>query len=120
MVKLGFDAPYDEQVWNDCMTVAECETPQVTAWPRSEVYTLATDDFVRRGGAAVGYLRQRAWGNDVVNALLAWQADSAATAEEAARHFLATRGDLWHTWLAPQDVARLETRIEQVEPGTGP
>lgn len=111
MVKLGFDAPYDEELWNDCMTVAECDTPRITAWPRSEVYTLATDRFVRRAGGAVGYLRERAWGNDVVNALLAWQAENDASAEDTARHFLASRADVWNTWLTPENAVRLEDAI---------
>ncbi len=111
MVKLGFDAPYDEVLWNDCMTVAECDAPQITAWPRSEVYTLASDDFVRRAGPALDYLRKRSWGNDVVNALLAWQADNAATATQTAREFLSSRDDIWRGWLAPADATRLEAAL---------
>jgi glycine betaine/proline transport system substrate-binding protein len=105
MVKLNFDAAYDEQLWNTCMIDPSCPAPQVTAWPRSEVYTVVTDDFARRGAATLAYLRNRSFGNHTLNQLLAWKADNEASSEATALRFLDNGEDIWSEWVSP-DVAR--------------
>lgn len=107
MVKLSFDAPYDDTLWHECIIDPDCPSPQVTAWPRSEVYTVATDAFVRSTDGAQRYLAKRTFGNDVVNDLLAWQADNAATPRATAEHFLVTYPELWQTWLAEDDHSKV-------------
>ena len=99
MVKLNFDAPYDEAEWHGCTIDPDCPAPRITAWPRSEVYTVATDEFVRRGNGALDYLRKRSLGNDVLNNLLAWMDDNGADAETTALHFLRQQEALWGEWV---------------------
>lgn len=104
MVKLNFDAPYDEALWNDCMIDPDCPAPRITSWPRSEVYTVVTDDFARRGNGALGYLRKRSLTNETLNDLLAWEADNDASAQETALHFLRTQDAVWREFV-PEAVA---------------
>lgn len=112
MVKLNFDAAYDEDEWNACIVDPDCPAPRVTAWPRSEVYTVVTDDFARRGDGALSYLDQRSLGNDVLNDLLAWKADNRASGEEAARHFLTTHENIWTAWVGPDAQQAIEDHLD--------
>lgn len=102
MVKLNFDAPYDDTLWHGCIIDPDCPNPEVTAWPRSEVYTVVTDAFARRADGAVSYLEKRSLGNNVLNDLLAWQAEHQATAEETARHFLLDYEPIWTAWVGQE------------------
>lgn len=103
MVKLNFDAAYDEELWNTCIIDPHCPAPQVTAWPRSEVYTMVTDAFLRQGGGgALGYLRQRSLDNPTLNRLLAWKAENEATAEQTALQFLSNGTDIWTRWVTDE------------------
>ncbi|WP_136656438.1 ABC transporter substrate-binding protein [Nitratireductor sp. XY-223] len=104
MVRLGFGVPHDKEQWDTCTSQAECENPQKNAWPKSEVYTVVTDEFQKRGGIAYDYLATRKWGNKTVNSLLAWMVDNQATGEDGARYFLENHEDIWTTWVTP-DVA---------------
>jgi len=105
MVRVDLGAPYDEQEWKRCITVADCPDPQLTEWPLEKVQTLVTTSFAARaGGDVMAYLEKRNWSNELVNQLLAYMADNQATGEEGARYFLATHPDVWQSWV-PADIA---------------
>jgi glycine betaine/proline transport system substrate-binding protein len=104
MVKLDAGVPHDAAVWNACNAKTECDKPVKNDWANAEVYTVVTDRFKNAGGPAFSYLKNRGWGNDTVNALMAWMSDNQATGADGARHFLKTQPELWTQWV-PTDVA---------------
>ncbi len=104
MVKLDAGYPHDKEAFETCNSKADCDKPTKTDWARAEVFTVVTDRFSKAGGPAVGYLQQRSWGNDTVNALLAWMSENQATGADGARHFLKTQPEVWSTWVSA-DVA---------------
>jgi glycine betaine/proline transport system substrate-binding protein len=48
------------------------------------------------------YIQKRQWGNDTVNALLAWMSDNQATGEEGAEYFLKNNEDIWTRWVSEE------------------
>lgn len=111
MVKLDAGVPHDAAAWQACNAKTECDNPIKSDWARAEVFTVVTDRFKQAGGPAYEYLGKRSWGNETVNALLAWMSDNQATGEDGARHFLQTRPELWKTWVTPQAAARIEAAL---------
>lgn len=111
MVKLGYDAPYDEAEWKRCNTVADCPDPKLNAWPKDTVETLVTTDFAKRAGPAMDYLKTRSWSNATVNKLLAWMTDNQATGEEGATYFLENNEDIWTKWVSPEVAEKVKAAL---------
>ena len=82
-----------------------------TDWARAEVFTVVTDRFQKAGGPAIDYLKQRAWGNDTVNALLAWMSDNQATGADGAAHFLKTQPEVWSGWVSPEVAEKVKAAL---------
>lgn len=112
MVKLDAGVPHDDATWQACNTKTECTDPQKNDWARAEVFTVVTDRFKQAGGPAWDYLARRAWGNDTVNALLAWMSDNQATGEDGARHFLKTQPALWEGWVSAEAAEKIRAALE--------
>ena len=112
MVKLDAGVPFNKEAFENCNSkTLECAKPAKTDWARSEVFTVVTDRFKQAGGPAYGYLQQRAWGNDTVNALLAWMGSNQATGADGARHFLKTQPEVWQAWVAPEVAERVKAAL---------
>jgi glycine betaine/proline transport system substrate-binding protein len=111
MVRLEAGVPLDRAAFDACNARADCANPVRTDWPTAEVYTVVTDRFRREGGEAFEYLARRSWGNDTVNALLAWMSEQQADGEAGARHFLRTGQDLWRNWVTPEAAQRIEAAL---------
>lgn len=93
--------------WDNCITKAEqdCADPKPTSWTKSAVDTVVTDKFFKAGGPAIGYLKQRVFPGDAMNAMLVYMADKQATGEDAAYYFLSNHEDIWTKWV-PDEVAK--------------
>jgi len=111
MVRLDLGAPYDEEEWDRCTTVAECPDPQPTEWPRDTVQTLVTTEFAERAGPALDYLQARAWMNDTVNEISAYMTDNQATGEDGAFYFLNNYEDIWSEWVSPDVAERVKSSL---------
>jgi len=109
MVRLDFEVPHNKIEWDTCTAVQDCAEPKPNAWPKSEVYTVVTGKFRRRGGDAYRYLASRSWSNRTVNGLMAWMEDNRATAEETARYFLESNEALWSSWVTQDAAERLKS-----------
>ncbi len=109
MVRLGFGVPHSKEEWDSCTSILECADPKPNAWPKSEVYTVVTDEFKKRGGTAYNYLANRSWDNKTVNSLLAWMNDNQGTGEDGARYFLETNEALWTTWVTPEAADKIKS-----------
>ena len=88
MVKLPFEKPLDRAEFDRCTVVPDCPDPEVTDYPKSEVFTVVTKTFSQKNAVVMDYLGKRSWKNDTVNGILAWMDEEQATNEDAARHFL--------------------------------
>ncbi|WP_273692315.1 ABC transporter substrate-binding protein [Ketogulonicigenium vulgare] len=111
MVMLPFEAGVDEEHYVECISVVGCPDPQVTAYPVAEVFTVVTQQMAENNPVAVGYLETRAWGNDTVNAILAWQMENQATNEDAAWWFFENFPEVWGAWLSDDARTSVESAI---------
>ena len=111
MVALDMEAEHDSEEWDTCTVKADCENPQVNDWAPAKVFTVVTDDFAESNAVAMEYLQTRAWDNDTVNALLAWQADEKASNEDAAFYFLENNEDVWTPWVSEEVAERVRSAL---------
>lgn len=111
MKLLAFDVPFDEKQWKSCTTQPDCQNPKKNAWPVSEVYTLMAAHLKKDAPAAAKYLETRAWGNDIVNKVLAWKDENQATGEDTALHFLESQPDVWTKWVSPEVAKKVKAAL---------
>ena len=97
MVKVE-TAPYDEAK-HSCNATEDCAAPALSDYPRADVVTTATADFVEREPEVAELMRKVSFTNAQMNEILAWQEANGASYEEAAVYFLTSYGDVWSTWL---------------------
>lgn len=111
MVKLSFGVDHDKAEWESCTSVPDCPAPKVNSYPTSDVFTVVTKAFTEKATVAMDYMKVRRWDNGTIGGVLAWMAENGATSEEAARHFLASRRDLWRQWVTPDVAKRVEASL---------
>ncbi|MBB4265779.1 glycine betaine ABC transporter substrate-binding protein [Roseospira visakhapatnamensis] len=109
MVMVG-GMTHDPNTW-DCVTSADCDDPQPNMYPASDVLTVATTRFATAAPAAFTFVSSVSIPSAVINAVLAWQEDTQATAEGAALHFLKTREDLWTDWVTPEAADKVRAAL---------
>jgi glycine betaine/proline transport system substrate-binding protein len=97
--------------WNNCVTKPDCEHKTKTAWTKSEVFTLVTDDFFKNGGAINDYLAARTFPGDVMNAMLVYMDDQQAEGADAALEFLPRYPEVWTKWVSPEVAARVQAAL---------
>jgi glycine betaine/proline transport system substrate-binding protein len=105
---IPFEAPFaGAENWDGCIAKPEqeCADPKPSAWTKSEVHTVITDKFKKKGGVAIDYLSSRIWPGSVMNSMLVYMTDNQATGADTAIEFLATQEDIWTKWV-PADVAQ--------------
>jgi glycine betaine/proline transport system substrate-binding protein len=95
--------PYVPEV-HACNQTPDCATPGKSAYPAAPVLTVVTSDFAERQPEVFDLVSNIAFTSQELSALLAWQADNGASAEEAAVHFLTTDQEKWQGWV--NDAAR--------------
>lgn len=88
--------------WHNCVVKPEqeCGDPKPTSWIKSEVYTIASSNFVDQAGQdGIFYLRSRTWPGPVMNSMLVYMADNQAEGSDAAIEFLLQHEDVWKEWV---------------------
>ena len=79
----------------------ECADPKQTAWTKSEVNSLITSSFAKKGGNdAVTYVEKRTYPGDVMNGMLVYMADNQAKGSDAAIEFLKKHEGVWGKWVS--------------------
>ena len=111
MVALDMEAEHNAEEWNTCTVDPDCENPQVNDWAPAKVFTVVTDEFAEENAVAMDYFKTRKWGNDTVNALLAWQADEKASNEDAAFYFLENNQDVWTQWVSDEVAEKVKAAL---------
>jgi glycine betaine/proline transport system substrate-binding protein len=108
MVPLDFGVPFaGKENWDGCIAKAEqdCANPKPSAWTKSEVHTVITDSFKKKGGAAITYLSKRIVPGPIMNSMLVFMADEQAAGNDAAIEFLKKHEAIWSKWVSA-DVAK--------------
>ena len=99
--------------WDNCIALAEqdCLDPQPSAWTKSEVFSVVTDEFMTKGGVAAEYFEARVYPGPAMNEMLVYMSDNQATGEDAAYHFLETREDVWGAWVSPEVAEKVKSEL---------
>ena len=112
MVQVPFGVEYaGNEAWNTCISQEGCVNPPQSAWVKSEVFTMVTDDFNARGGPILDYLAARVYPGEVMGAMLVYMADEQAEGADAAIEFLIRYEDVWSTWVSPEVAAKVKAAL---------
>ena len=115
LIPVDFGVPFaGRDNWDNCITLPEqdCADPKPTAWTKSEVNSLITSSFAKKGGNdAVTYVEKRTYPGDVMNGMLVYMADNQAKGSDAAIEFLKQHEDLWSTWVTPAAAKKIKAGL---------
>ena len=111
MHKLDFGVPFaGSDNWDGCIVKPEqeCADPKPSAWTKSVVNTVVTDNFKKASGPGVAYLNNRVYPGDVMNGMLVYMGDEQAGGEDAAMHFLKAHENVWTKWVSSDIAAKVK------------
>lgn len=99
--------------WDGCIVKAEqdCADPKPSAWTRSEVHTVVSDAFKKRGGVAIDYLSKRVFPGPIMNAMLVFMGDEQAGGQDAAIEFLNKHPSLWKAWVSSDAAKKIDAAL---------
>ena len=99
--------------WDGCIVKPEqeCPDPKASSWTHSEVHTVVTEDFAKRGGPAIDYLKNRVFPGPVMNGMLSWMTDEQADNADAAVEFLIKHEDVWTKWVSSDVAAKVKASL---------
>lgn len=89
------------------------ETPEISDFPPSPVWTVVTSEFKSEKPEVSAMLSKLTFGVDDMSAVLAWQDENGASAEEAAVNFLLNNKSTWSAWLNEDAKANLANILSQ-------
>jgi glycine betaine/proline transport system substrate-binding protein len=78
----------------------DTEDPQVSDFPAAPILTSATTEWVEENPEIADFFRNMTFRTDTMSALLAWQDENSASADETAAYFLQNYQDEWSAWLS--------------------
>jgi glycine betaine/proline transport system substrate-binding protein len=114
MVPLDFGVPFaGKENWDGCIAKAEqdCANPKPSAWTKSEVHTVITDSFKKKGGAAITYLSKRIVPGPIMNSMLVFMADEQAGGNDAAIEFLKKHEAIWSKWVSADAAKKIKKTL---------
>ena len=112
MHSLPFGVDYaGDEAWHGCISQEGCVDPVQSAWIKSEVFTIVTDDFKARGGEILDYLAARVYPGEAMGAMLVYMSDEQAAGEDAAIEFLIEYEDLWTQWVSEEVAAKVKAAL---------
>ena len=114
MKLMPFGVPFaGTENWDGCIAKAEqeCDDPKPSAWTESEVHTVVTDSFQRRGGLALDYLGRRIFPGPVMNEMLVFMEEEQAQGPDAAAEFLEKHEDLWMEWVSEEVAEKVKASL---------
>ncbi|MEM8572479.1 MAG: ABC transporter substrate-binding protein [Pseudomonadota bacterium] len=90
----------------------ETTDPQVSEFPDAPVLTSVTTEFATSNPQVTDFFRKMSFETGAMSALLAWQDDNNASAEEAAVHFLTSSPDIWSGWISDPAKDKLSNLLQ--------
>ncbi|GAA0835563.1 ABC transporter substrate-binding protein [Marinomonas arenicola] len=111
MVKVDFGTGADVEEYRNCTTQPNCQSPKVTMYPPSPVYTITTEAFAQKEPLAYAYFEKRGFTNPQMSKLLAWMEDNQADEETAMYYFLETYPEIWKAWVSADTAEKVENAL---------
>ena len=114
LVKVPFGVPFaGSENWDGCIVKPEqeCAAPKPSAWTKSEVHTVVSDNFSKSGGVAVDYLKARVFPGAIMNGMLAYMQEEKASGEDAAVEFLRKHESIWTKWVSADAAAKVKASL---------
>jgi len=112
---MDFGIPFaGKDNWDNCIVKSEqdCSDPKPSAWTKSEVNTVISDDFKKRAGSEVSdYFGKRIFPGPIMNATLSFMADQQATGEDAAIEFLTKHENIWTNWVSSDAAKKIKAGL---------
>lgn len=87
--------------------------PQVSDFPEAPSVTAVTATLAAEKPQVVEFLKKMTFKTDDMSALLAWQDENKASAEEVAVQYLTTHPDEWSAWLSEDAKGKLSALLGQ-------
>ena len=87
-------------------------SPGVSDFPPAPVLTVSTAELAAQKPDIAELMSKISFDVDLMSALLAWQEDNKASAEEAAVYFLTTESDTWSQWVNDSAREKLASLIK--------
>jgi glycine betaine/proline transport system substrate-binding protein len=100
--------------WDNCLVKPEqeCGTPKKSSWVKSEVFTIATDNYKKTAGAeGMSYLEKRTYPGPVMNSMLVWMGENQAEGADAAIEFLKTQESVWGKWVSSDAAKKIKKAL---------
>jgi glycine betaine/proline transport system substrate-binding protein len=82
-----------------CLASTDCLDPTPSSFPAEQVVIAISDDLFELSPTLAAYFQRATMPLSEMNALLAFMSESGGTPEQAARHFITTRSEIWANWL---------------------
>ena len=100
--------------WDNCLSKPEqeCANPLKSSWVKSEVYSVATDNYKKTAGKeGMDYLKKRTYPGPVMNGMLVWMGENQAEGADAAIEFLKTQEDVWTKWVTSSAAEKIKKAL---------
>ncbi|MFC1233422.1 MULTISPECIES: ABC transporter substrate-binding protein [unclassified Vibrio] len=111
MVKVDFGAEVNEAEYFSCTTIEGCESPKVTSYPASPVFTVTSTEFSKKNQPVMEYLEKRGFKNSDMNKLLAWMEQEQADSEDAMFYFFENYPTVWKSWLSTEAAEKVAAAL---------
>jgi glycine betaine/proline transport system substrate-binding protein len=111
MTLLDFETEHNKEEWDNCTVIEDCADPKPNSWVKSEVFTVVTDDFAKKAGPAMDYVKGRTWDNSTAGKVLAWMQENQAANEDGAYYFLENFEDVWTNWVSPEAAEKVKAAL---------
>ena len=106
------EPPFDEPTWKALADAKDTkDVKAATAYPVVQVVVGATKAFVDKAPAIHAFLKNYRTTGQRVSEALAYMQDNKASSDDAARHFLKSREDVWLPWVPPAVAARVKAKL---------
>jgi glycine betaine/proline transport system substrate-binding protein len=106
------EPPYDAATWQ---ALADLKDPRdaraATAYPVVEVLIGANKAFIDRAPEIRAFLQHYRTTGALVSEALAYMQRTKGSADDAARHFLKTRPEVWQGWVSPAVAQRVKAAL---------
>ncbi|PCI05625.1 MAG: glycine/betaine ABC transporter substrate-binding protein [Hyphomicrobiales bacterium] len=103
--------PYDEKI-HACNSKPGCEEVGKSSYPVGPVKTIVTTEFSTKHPEISALMKNVSFTNAQMGALLSWQEEKKASAEEVAVHFLSTSPDVWKGWINEEAAGKLSALLK--------
>lgn len=94
-----------------CNADKDCDAVGKSAYPKSDVLTVATTDFAEREPEIAALMSKVQFSNALMGGLLAWKEENNASNDETAVYFLTNHRDVWSDWIGDAAKTKLSALL---------